>query len=145
MAHGFGFGGAGFRISGVGGACFRVSEVQAFGSQVLGVHGFGVQGIPLEFSHAVRGRKHLRLGCKVQGLGCRVQGSGCRVQGLGCRVQGSGFRVQGVGFSPHPGLFPTDIDASAGRPGAPFGVCEDRIGTGPPRARTQVIYVDLEC
>jgi len=23
------------------------------------------------------------------------------------------------------------------------GACEDRIGTGPPRARTQVIYVDL--
>ena len=23
-------------------------------------------------------------------------------------------------------------------------VCEDRIGTGPPRARTEVIYVDLE-
>ena len=25
------------------------------------------------------------------------------------------------------------------------GVCEDRLGTGPPRARTEVIYVDLGC
>ena len=24
-----------------------------------------------------------------------------------------------------------------------FGPCEDRIGTGPPRARTEIIYVDL--
>jgi len=29
-------------------------------------------------------------------------------------------------------------DAQGVRP-----ACEDRIGTGPPRARTQVIYVDL--
>ena len=25
----------------------------------------------------------------------------------------------------------------------PLGACEDRLGTGPPRARTEVIYVDL--
>ena len=62
------------------------------------------------------------------------------VQGSGFRVQGAGFRVQGSVRL----LFPTDIDVSADRPGVPFAVCQDRIRTGPPRARTQVIDVDLE-
>ena len=74
----------------------------------------------------------------------RIQGSGFRVQGSGCRVQGAGFRVQGSGLRVH------QPEEARGRPVNELAMClprqvmcEDRIGTGPPRARTEVIYADL--
>ena len=49
-----------------------------------------------------------------------ISGFGLRSSGFGFWLQVSGFRIRGGD-----------------------NLCEDRIGTGPPRARTEVIYVDL--
>ena len=73
-------------------------------------------------------------------------------------VQGLRFSVEGLGFGrggdPHrmSKRMPLTVDNDCTTlqqkqkmTCAEVGVCEDRIGTGPPRARTEVIYVDLGC
>ena len=90
----------------------------------------------------------------VSGFGFRVSVFGFQVSGFWFRVSGFGFQASGFGFTAEVAKSrrASFLASSPGvlRPLRHFsmlcaeeGRCEDRIGTGPPRARTEVIYADL--
>ena len=111
------------------------------------VFGFRVFG----FWYSGSGFRFSGFGFRVSGFGIRVSGFRFRVLVFGFRVSGFGIRVSGFGigvYRDNAGVAELRELAHLTRevaPHLPAGCepCEDRIETGPPRARTSVIYVDL--
>ena len=58
------------------------------------------------------------------------------------RFGGTELRIcAGISIAGGDGCYNTGVDTVCGRVGV--AKCEDRIGTGPPLARTEVVYEDL--